>query len=291
MKLVKIGLWMALISVYGGFMSVNASALDDNAIQVTEMPPLTAPDGTVAISEGLVYQAIRRTALLPPKLIPGRPERVILYRIDAWQVSDDGNLEQISDAAEDGLSSDKLSDAQRAQPFFAEILSHTPRLAKRRWWVSASRIPEGTPGFEARDHVIDLEIVDEVDPLPAPDNVAAIPPGTELTPGGVGIAILREAPADAPRPTLLDTITVHYAGWTTDGKMFDASYLRQQTATFPLGKLIQGWQEAVPLMQVGEMARIWIPGALGYDNRADRPFAPKGMLVFDVELIGIESNE
>jgi peptidylprolyl isomerase len=80
---------------------------------------------------------------------------------------------------------------------------------------------------------------------------------------------------------------VHYTGWTTDGKMFDSSVARGEPATFPLNGVIKGWTEGVQLMVVGEKRRFWIPGNLAYDN-SPRPGAPKGMLVFDVELLAIK---
>ena len=75
---------------------------------------------------------------------------------------------------------------------------------------------------------------------------------------------------------------MHYTGWTTDGKMFDSSVMRGQPATFPLNRVIPGWTEGLQLMVVGEKRRFWIPEKLAYQGKEG---APKGMLVFDVELL------
>ena len=80
-------------------------------------------------------------------------------------------------------------------------------------------------------------------------------------------------------------MTVHYTGWTTDGKMFDSSVTRGEPATFPLNQVITGWTEGVQLMVVGEKTRFWIPENLAYQGQAG---APRGMLVFDVELLKIQ---
>src|SRR4030095_9837327 len=88
-------------------------------------------------------------------------------------------------------------------------------------------------------------------------------------------------------PKADSNVEVHYSGWTTDGKMFDSSVMRGQPATFPLNGVIPGWTEGVQLMVVGEKTRFWIPGNLAYDN-SPRPGAPKGMLVFDMELLSIK---
>lgn len=122
--------------------------------------------------------------------------------------------------------------------------------------------------------------------IPAPENVAAAPGEAETTSSGIAYVVLEDAGGEV-HPAATDTVIVHYTGWTTDGRMFDSSVKRGEPATFPLGKLIPGWQQAIPLMTVGAKYRFWIPGELAYDN-STRPDAPKGMLVFDIELLGIK---
>jgi FKBP-type peptidyl-prolyl cis-trans isomerase len=201
---------------------------------------------------------------------------------DLWSESG----EQLADADADGLSTTRPDTIRDQFPFLATMLEATPDGAKYRWWIAADAIPEGTPGFARENHMMDIRVVDSVNPMVAPDNVAAIPDDAYLTPQGVGYMVL-EASESELHPTPDDMIEVYYTGWQTDGTMFDSAVLREKANIFPLGRLIAGWQDAVPLMVVGEKARIWIPGALAYDNRPDRPNAPKGMLVFDVELVSI----
>jgi peptidylprolyl isomerase len=69
--------------------------------------------------------------------------------------------------------------------------------------------------------------------------------------------------------------------------MFDSSVQRGQPASFDLDKVIPGWTEGIPLMTLGEKRRFWIPKELAYN---DRPGAPAGMLVFDVELVAIDKK-
>lgn len=125
---------------------------------------------------------------------------------------------------------------------------------------------------------------------PVPSNVAGPPPEAERSESGLAWIVLEEGAGDG-RPTTDDRITVHYTGWQTDGTRFDSSVVRGEPATFRLGELIEGWVEGLQLMTEGERRRFWIPGELAYDNRPDRPDAPKGMLVFDVELIEIVDAE
>lgn len=123
--------------------------------------------------------------------------------------------------------------------------------------------------------------------IPAPADVAAPPEAATTLPSGLVYQVLEPGEGDT-HPTLSDTVTVDYTGWTTDGKMFDSSVVRGEPATFPLDRLIEGWQQAIPLMVVGEKARFWIPAELAYGH-STRPGAPQGMLVFDIKLLAIHA--
>src|SRR5918996_2939051 len=122
--------------------------------------------------------------------------------------------------------------------------------------------------------------------LPPPPDVAAPPADAQKTTSGIASKVLTPGKGKV-HPTGTSRVLVHYSGWTTDGKMFDSSVQRGQPIAFPLSGVIKGWTEGVQLMVVGEKRRFWIPGNLAYDG-SSRPDAPKGMLVFDVELLGIK---
>jgi FKBP-type peptidyl-prolyl cis-trans isomerase len=123
-------------------------------------------------------------------------------------------------------------------------------------------------------------------PIPAPADVKAPPKDAQKTASGLASKILA-AGKGKDHPTGTSQVTVHYTGWTTDGKMFDSSVQRNQPATFPLNGVIKGWTEGVQLMVAGEKRRFWIPGSLAYDN-STRTGVPKGMLVFDIELLSFK---
>lgn len=121
-------------------------------------------------------------------------------------------------------------------------------------------------------------------PMPAaPKDVAAPPADAEKTATGLASKVLTKG-SESNRPGPTSVVTVHYTGWTTDGKAFDSSVSRGRPATFPLNRVIPGWTEGLQLMNVGEERRFWIPENLAYGGR---PGKPAGMLVFDVELLGI----
>lgn len=121
--------------------------------------------------------------------------------------------------------------------------------------------------------------------LPPPPDVAAPPPDAAKTASGLFSKVI-EPGAGTAHPRANSRVKVHYSGWTTDGQMFDSSVARGEPISFGLHQVIPGWTEGVQLMVEGETRRLWIPENLAYRGA---PGAPAGMLVFDVELIKIES--
>jgi photosystem II stability/assembly factor-like uncharacterized protein len=121
--------------------------------------------------------------------------------------------------------------------------------------------------------------------LPPPADVAAAPADAITTPSGLASKVLKPG-TGTEHPTLASTVKVHYSGWTTDGQMFDSSVIRGEPSSFGVSRVIRGWTEGVQLMVKGEKRRFWIPAALAYGD-TPRAGAPRGMLVFDVELFDI----
>ena len=150
---------------------------------------------------------------------------------------------------------------------------------KRRLWI-----PEALAYKGAREPkgmlVFDIELIDI--PTRAPADVKAPPADAKKTASGLAYKILREG-VGGRHPRGSREVTVHYTGWTTDGKMFDSSVVRGAPSTFAVDGVIAGWTEGLQLMFEGEKTRFWIPEKLAYGGKS----APYGMLVFDVELIKI----
>jgi peptidylprolyl isomerase len=152
----------------------------------------------------------------------------------------------------------------------------------RRFWI-----PEPLAYGGQRDPrgmlVFDVELLSFTqDPTQAPPDVKAPPSDAKRTSSGLAYKVITPGTGKR-RPTAQSQVTVHYSGWTTDGKLFDSSVARGEPATFPLDGVIAGWTEGLQLMVEGEKTRFWIPENLAYGGRR----APYGMLVFDVELIAI----
>ena len=97
--------------------------------------------------------------------------------------------------------------------------------------------------------------------IPAPPDVAAAPEDAEKTASGIASKVLQKG-TGTEHPNAWYSVTVHYTGWTTDGKMFDSSRKRGEPTSFSLEQVIPGWTEGLQLMVVGEQRRMWIPEAL-----------------------------
>ncbi|HWM26381.1 MAG TPA: FKBP-type peptidyl-prolyl cis-trans isomerase [Chthoniobacterales bacterium] len=153
----------------------------------------------------------------------------------------------------------------------------------RRFWIPESLAYKGKAGRPKGTLVFDVKLIAFTEtPSQTPTDFKKPPPAAKRTPSGLSYQVLK--PGKGKRhPTELSSVTVHYSGWTTDGKMFDSSIPRGQPATFPLKNVIPGWTEGVQLMVEGEKTRFWIPESLAYKGQGP----VFGDLVFDVELIKI----
>ena len=110
--------------------------------------------------------------------------------------------------------------------------------------------------------------------------------GVKTLPSGVQYKVIKEGNGAMPKDTSL--VTVNYEGRLIDGTVFDSSYKRGESATFPLNGVIAGWTEGVQLMSEGAKYRFFIPYQLAYGERgAGAAIPPFAALVFDVELIKV----
>jgi len=154
----------------------------------------------------------------------------------------------------------------------------------RRCWLPENLAYQGQAGRPRGLVVFDIELLD-ARPAPnvAPPDVKGPPDDAKRTASGLAYKVLKPG-TGTRKPAQWDSVTVHYTGWTTDGKMFDSSVARGMPAMLKLEDVIRGWTEGMQLMVEGERTRFWIPQNLAYKGESG---APRGMLVFDVDLIKI----
>ena len=215
-----------------------------------------------------------------------KPYDNVKYMFSAWD--SDGRMFE---------SSEMKKRPTTMQPYrqpapLEEILTNMVAGERVRFWIGADHMtqnghplpgmPTGTLCYE-----VEIEQIEPGTPPPeAPKDVAKPPADAKKTAKGVFYKVLKAGPKqDGPHPKPTDTVKVHYTGWTTDGKMFDSSVVRNTPAEFSLQGVIPGWTDGIPVMVVGDKTRFWIPEELAYKGQQGRP---QGMLVFDVELLEIK---
>lgn len=111
--------------------------------------------------------------------------------------------------------------------------------------------------------------------------------GVKVTASGLQYEVLEPSLGQKPKAT--DTVRVHYEGTLIDGTVFDSSYRRGESISFPLNGVIKGWTEGLQLMSVGSKYKFFIPYQLAYGERgAGQSIPPYAALIFTVELLGIE---
>ena len=112
-------------------------------------------------------------------------------------------------------------------------------------------------------------------------------PGVVELPSGIQYKIMQSG--TGIKPTVADTVNVHYRGSLINGTVFDDSYSRGTPIEFPLGNLIEGWKQTLVLMPVGSKWMLYIPSDYGYGDRGAGANIPGGAtLLFEIELLGVK---
>ncbi len=111
--------------------------------------------------------------------------------------------------------------------------------------------------------------------------------GVTVTESGLQYRVLHEG--DGATPTINDVVAARYKGTLIDGTVFDESQ-GEETVSFPVGRVIPGWSEALQLMQVGDKWELTIPAELAYGEQGapQGAIGPNEVLRFEIELVGIE---
>ena len=210
---------------------------------------------------------------------PSAPTDIVTVHYTGWAVSDGRMFD--SSVARGNPSTFPLD---RVMAGWRECVLLMTVGEKRRCWLTQELAYRGQAGRPTGNVVFDIELLDtRTSPTIAPPDVKSPPDDARRTASGLAYKVLKPG-IGARNPSQFGQVTVHYTGWTTDGKMFDSSIVRGTPATFRLDDVIRGWTEGVPLMVEGERTRFWIPETLAYKGEAGQP---RGMLVFDIDLIRV----
>lgn len=245
--------------------------------QATDPPPdLTSPPADAVKSA---------TGLISKVLVPGpatdKPIATDIVTVHYTGWASDGRMFDSSVAR----ATPSTFPLNRVMAGWRECVQLMAMGEKRRCWVPQNLAYAGAAGRPTGTVVFDIELLDyRGSPTVPPADVKEPPADAHRTATGLAYKVMRTGKGTR-RPEAWSRVTVHYTGWTTDGKMFDSSVARGKPMTLGLEDVIRGWTEGMQLMVEGERTRFWIPEALAYKGEAG---SPRGMLVFDVELIRIE---
>ena len=110
--------------------------------------------------------------------------------------------------------------------------------------------------------------------------------GIKTLPSGVQYKVIKEG--NGPIPADTSMVSCNYEGRTIDGKVFDSSYKRNQPIKLRCNQTIKGWTDAMVHMPVGSVWEVYIPQELAYGEREQGDIKPFSVLIFKIELLGIE---
>ena len=110
--------------------------------------------------------------------------------------------------------------------------------------------------------------------------------GVVVLPSGLQYEILRKGTGESPVSS--STVKTNYKGMLLDGTVFDSSYDRGKPIEFQVGRVIDGWQEALKLMKPGAKWKLYIHPDLGYGDRATGSIPANSLLIFEIELLSVE---
>ena len=114
----------------------------------------------------------------------------------------------------------------------------------------------------------------------------AMEEGVKALPKGIYYKEITKGEANGKKPNYRSIVTVHYTGWTINGKKFDSSRAGVPVA-FRLSDLIEGWIIAIQQMTVGAKWEIYLPAEVAY-GKFSQPGIPGGStLIFEIELFGV----
>jgi FKBP-type peptidyl-prolyl cis-trans isomerase len=245
-------------------------------------PELTAPADAEKMPSGASVKTVAKgSGTKSPK-----SEDTVKLHISLWSPA--GEL--LQSTGEDGRPAELPLDKLRIGGL-PDAIKTMVAGEKKIAWIPAdvafgANLPPGAP---AGGIVVEVELLsfkEGVPPPPVPVDVAAVPADAEKTASGLASKLLSKG-SGKEHPKATDKVTVHYSGWTLDGKLFDSSVTRGEPSSFGLNQVIAGWTEGVQLMVTGEKRRFWIPAGLAYGENPGGG-RPGGMLVFDIELFEIQ---
>lgn len=251
-------------------------------LEVIAMPRFTAP---VAAAQKTTASGLKYEVLAAGAGAAAAEGESVEIRYAFWNTS--GKLIDCTERSGQKL---QMQPADMPLPCLKEAVAMMPAGAVWRLEAPAAL------GFGARGagpdlpansvSIWEIEVLRVVKALPLPAFVMPAAENLKKTASGLQYEVVKEGAGASPKRG--DTVTVHYAGWLTDGTLFDSSYGRGFETSFRLDQVIQGWTEGVQLMKPGAVYRFVIPSNLAYGGRAvGDKIKPNSTLVFHIQLVKV----
>jgi len=242
------------------------------------------PDAQTVTGSGIVWEVLSEGAGETPEKGQGVTIRFALWNEKGRHLlSTAATRRKIAGPVEGLRLGNRAQEFLKEVPFLMKVggryrLEVPPELCWGRTPVPELRLPANSVTIWE----LELMSINEI-----PDYAPSDPEKLVVTESGLAYEVLSEG--DGASPGATDRVTVHYTGWTEDGKMFDSSHARGEPTSFALNRVIRGWAEGLQLMKVGGRTRFTIPSDLAYGMRPPpgSGIAPGATLVFLVELIGV----
>ena len=266
----------AILAVAAGIALTTVAAAQQRSVYAPPLDLNSPPADAVKSPSGLVSK------VLTPGTSEEKPKAYVIISVEYTAWTSEGTLHD-SSIARGKPSMFPLN--RTALKGYAECVQLMVVGEKRRCWLPEPLAYAGAAGRPKGQIVFDIELLATYpNPTTAPPDVKGPPMDARRTASGLFYKVLREG-TGRRNPGPRDRVAVHYSGWTTNGKLFDSSLAKGEPLVLGLDEFITGWSEGVQLMVEGQRSRLWIPQNLAYKGE---PGGPRGMLVFDVELIRIQ---
>lgn len=184
------------------------------------------------------------------------------------------------------LAGQGIMDSVNLDAFFAgirDVVSGEPRLTMEQMMAALQSFQQQLMEAQA----IEIEAIKAESEAFLAANASK--DGVKTTASGLQYLVVASGPADGVSPGLSDSVLAHYHGTFIDGEVFDSSVDRGEPAEFGVGQVIAGWTEALQMMKPGDKWRLFIPSNLAYGETGSGPIGPYTALIFDVELLKVNS--
>ncbi|NIM61210.1 MAG: FKBP-type peptidylprolyl isomerase [Acidobacteria bacterium] len=238
---------------------------------------LEPPEDAKRLDSGLAWVVLREG---DPGGQPPGDEATVLVEYSSWSRSGDLYDSTKHRGEPRALTMDQMIEGLRRS--FKTMVPGERRLV---WIPPELATFSGQAAFE--DTVVfDLELLSYMLPPVAPANISSIPDDAERSETGLAWKVTK-AGTGTVRPAPGDRVKILYALWAQN-QLFDSSYAHASPGTFTLDdRMPEGFNEGLFGMVAGERRFFWIPEELAYRGQKDRP---PGLLVFEIELLSIESG-